>query len=299
MDRDYGSYLQFLAKEYNSLYIGKDSKDFYIDVSGYFASSSSIDINRNMLNEINNILSIRDVNIVIFDAEEDNSLILEFFNTIKAYDKEIMIFLMCGTKEYDKLFEIIPFVDAVISYPIDKHIFQKRLFTLLSRGYALNSIGRREIILKQESVSEDVMDKFFDIYEGSALFLADDLISVVKKLNSGDLSNQIFIDISKHLEDVATIFSKAKQTSSVVPIYIDLAHFLIDLNFEEIKPKDIIAFSYLGEILSDVSIYLMDMFVDRIFKDVYVFEYSLKSNIEFMKNKLLGKDEDESELEFF
>ena len=45
----------------------------------------------------------------------------------------------------------------------------------------------------------------------------------------------------------------------------------------------------------------MDMFVDRIFKDVYVFKHSLKNNIEFMQNKLKGRseDEDESELEFF
>jgi hypothetical protein len=43
----------------------------------------------------------------------------------------------------------------------------------------------------------------------------------------------------------------------------------------------------------------MDMFVDRIFKDVYIFEYSLHNNYEFMKNKLSGNSEDESELEFF
>ncbi len=44
----------------------------------------------------------------------------------------------------------------------------------------------------------------------------------------------------------------------------------------------------------------MEMFVDRIFRDVYVFQDSMQSNIEFMENKLKGKeDEDEGELDFF
>jgi len=45
----------------------------------------------------------------------------------------------------------------------------------------------------------------------------------------------------------------------------------------------------------------MDMFVDRIFRDVYLFKDSLDNNMKFMKSKLEGKseDEDESELEFF
>ncbi len=228
-------------------------------------------------------------------------MIGDFLKAVQSFDDEIMTLLMFEPKEYRKLFDVVPHVDISISYPIEEDIFQKKIFTLLSRGYALNSIGRREIILKQESVTEDSMDKFFDTYEGSALFLSDDLMDIVKNLNDGNLSQQFFVNIAQRVDEVADIFSKAEQTNSVTIIYEDLASYLRSLDLEKIEPENLSGFTYLSEILSDVSIYLMDMFVDRIFKDVYVFKHSLKNNIEFMQNKLKGRseDEDESELEFF
>ena len=301
MSKNYSSYLQFLASEYNILYIGKDSETIYDETSVYFASSSKVDVNQEILNKINSILTKRHIDIVVFDVSDNNILIADFFQAIKTFDDEIMTLLMFEPKEYKKLFDIVPFVDVSVSYPVDKDLFQKKLFTVLSRNYALNSIGRREIVLKQKNVTEDSMDKFFDTYEGSALFLADDLMEIVKNLNDGNLSQHFFINIADRVDEIANIFSKAEQTSSVTPIYEELAFYLRNLNLEEIEPQNLSGFTYLSEILSDVSLYLMDMFVDRIFKDVYVFEHSLQSNIEFMKNSLSGKseDEDDSELEFF
>jgi len=131
--------------------------------------------------------------------------------------------------------------------------------------------------------------------------LADDLMDIVKNLNDGNLSHQFFANIADKLDEVATIFSKAEQTQSVTPIYENIASYLRNMRLEEIEPQNLSAFNYLSEILSDVSIYLMDMFVDRIFKDVYLFKDSLDNNMKFMKSKLEGKSEDEdySELEFF
>ncbi len=301
MSKDYGKYLQFLASEYNILYVGKDSQEIYDETSEYFLSASKVDINAQILDKIDTILTKRHVNVVVFDAQDNNPLIGDFFKAINSFSKDIMTLLMFEPKEYKKLFDIVPYVDMNISYPIEKERFQKKLFTLLSRSYALNSIGRREIILKQGSVSEDSIDKFFDTYEGSAMFLADDLMDVVKNLNDGNLSHQFFANIADKLDEVASIFSKAQQTQSVTPVYEDIASYLRSMKFEEIEPQNLAAFNYLSEILSDVSIYLMDMFVDRIFKDVYIFKDSLDNNMQFMKSKLEGKseDEDDSELDFF
>ena len=301
MSKDYSNYLQFLASEYNILYIGKNSKIIYDSISGYFASSSKIDLNEEMLEKIHSVLTKNHINIVIFDVQENNPLVNDFFQAVKAFNDEVMTLLIFEPKEYTTLFEIVPFVDINVTYPIEQKLFHKKLFTLLSRPYTLNSIGRREIILKQENVTEDSTEKFFDTYEGSALFLADELMDIVKNLNDGNLSHQFFINIAKRLDAVGDIFSKAQQMNSVVTIYKNLASYLRSLDLENIEPINLSGFTYLSEILSDVSIYLMDMFVDRIFKDVYVFEHSLQNNIEFMENTFAGKneDEDESELEFF
>jgi len=299
MSKDYSNYLQFLASEYNILYIGKNSKIIYDSISGYFASSSKIDLNEEMLEKIHSVLTKNHINIVIFDVQENNPLVNDFFQAVKAFNDEVMTLLIFEPKEYTTLFEIVPFVDINVTYPIEQKLFHKKLFTLLSRPYTLNSIGRREIILKQENVTEDSTEKFFDTYEGSALFLADELMDIVKNLNDGNLSHQFFINIAKRLDAVGDIFSKEKQMNSVVTIYKNLASYLRSLDLENIEPKNLSGFTYLSEILSDVSIYLMDMFVDRIFKDVYVFEHSLQNNIEFMEDTFAGKNEDESELEFF
>lgn len=301
MRKDYGKYLQFLASRYNILYIGRDSLKIYDEISSYFASASKIGINREILQKIDMVLTKRHIDVVVFDVQDNNPLIIDFFLAVKKFNEEIMTLLMFEPKEYKKLFDIVPFVDSNVSYPIDRAIFEKKLFTLLSSSYALNSIGRREIILKQQNVTEDSIEKFFDTYEGSALFLADELMEIVKNLNDGNLSYQFIMNIAQNIDEVADIFSNAKEMVSLSSIYEDLASYLRDIKLEAIAPQNLFGFTYLSKILSDVSVYLMDMFVDRIFKDVYIFEDSLKNNIEFMKNRLEGKseDKDKSELEFF
>ena len=73
------------------------------------------------------------------------------------------------------------------------------------------------------------------------------------------------------------------------------------MTLEAIAPASLHGFNHLSAIIEDTNANLMDMFVDRIFKDVYVFEHSLRSNIKFMENVLTPNVNlsDESELEFF
>jgi len=299
MGKDYGKYLQFLASEYNVLYIGQGPSDVCDEISTYFSTSSKIDINKEMLNKIVATLTKRHTNIVIIDVKDNDEIAQQFYEAIKLFNSEILIVLMFNPKEYHKLFEIVPLVDATVSYPIDEALFHKRLFGVLSIPYAIKSIGRRDIVLKHNNVVESSMDEFFDIYEGSSLFISDELLSMSKELASGNLSYDFFTHIADKVNEVANIFSKNDKTSSVSEVFEELSIYLSKLNLEEIEPSNLKAFDYLCDILNDVSVYLLDMFVDRIFKDVYVFSESLKSNIDFMKNTLDGIDQDDGELDFF
>jgi len=299
MHKAYGKYLQFLAADYNILYIGKGASDIYNEISEYFAKASKIDMNEEMLEKISLTISKNQTNIVILDVDKNDLLAIEFFKTLKEYHTEVLIVLLFEPQEYSKLLEIMPFVDASLSYPINNELFHQRIFGVLSIPYTIKSIGRRDLVLKQDNTSEDSMDEFFDIYEGSSLFISDDLLSMVNDLNAGNLSHEFFLDIATKLKEVSDIFTKTEKTNSVSEVFLDLAHYLEKLKLDEIEPANLKAFDYLSNILNDVSIYLLDMFVDRIFKDVYVFEHSLQSNIEFMENALKGVDEDEGELDFF
>jgi hypothetical protein len=299
MSKEYINYLQFLAADYNVLYIGKDRDKYFDEIASYFMTSSRIDVNEEILGKITSILTKRHINLVIIDVENNDELASGFFEAVKDFNEELLVMLMFNPKEYKKLFEVVPLVDTAVTYPIVKKVFYKRLFTILSAPYAMNSIGRRKIVLKQENVKEESMEQFFDTYEGSSLFVSDDLVDMVNSLNAGNISHDFFANIADNIDKVADIFSKTEETEHVTIIYEKLAQYLRELDLNEVKPENLKGFSYLSAIISDVSVYLLDMFVDRIFKDVYVFEHSLQSNIEFMKDTLEGKNKDAGEIDFF
>ena len=73
------------------------------------------------------------------------------------------------------------------------------------------------------------------------------------------------------------------------------------LNIETIEIENLEGFEYLSRIIEDISTYLFEYFVSRVFVDVYLFEDSLKNSIQFMKDRLRTKDtsNDASELSFF
>ena len=301
MKKEYKTYIQFLAAEYNVLYLGDEIHELYTQIEPYFNTTLKMDLNESVFPKLSSFLNKQQINIVIINAKEKPSLADKFFQQVKAYDDEILTLLLFDPKEYEKLAQTIALVDTIVCYPIMQELFYKRLFSILSTPYAIKSIGRREIVLKQQTnVSQDSIEKFFDTYEGSSLFIADELAEMVTQLNSGELSKELFEQIAQKIDEVADIFAQSQETKAVTPVYHELAAYLRNLQLGSIQPEQLKAFTYLAEILSDVSVYLLDMFVDRIFKDVYIFEHSLQNNIIFMKNSLEGKeDEDESELDFF
>jgi len=299
MGKDYKNYLRFLAAEYNVLYIGEYSEQSFDEVLKFFKSSGKKNLNELELDNISLTLSKYDINLVIIDAKDNDRVTNDFYKAIRIYNEDIPIMLIFNPKKYKKLFEIVPLVDITVSRPMNTKLFYKRLFTVLSAPYTVKSISRRDMVLKQENVKEEDIEEFFDTYQGSSIFISDDLADMVESLNNGELSKKLFKRIAKKLDEISDIFLKSKETSSVSPIYKELSTFLTEIDLNKIEPQNLKGFDYLSEILNDVSVYLLDMFVDRIFKDVYVFEHSLKSNIKFMENTILGNNEDEGELDFF
>ncbi len=300
MSKKYNYYIKFLAIKNNILYISKNKHKIFDLIESYFLTASYVDLNRNILNTINLTLTKRSINFVIIDVEDNDELAIEFYKAIRTYNDEVPIMLMFNPKKYQKLFDIIPNVDMTISYPINNDIFFKRLFTLLSISHISSLIGKRELTPNRETKRENPLDAFLDTYEGSALFISDILQSRIKSLNSGELTAELLEEMAENIEAIADIFSKTSQTESVEPIFLDLANYLENIKLENISVESLKGFDYLSEILDEISKYLIDMFVERIFNDVYVFEHSLQNNIIFMKNKLDNKiEEDKDDLEFF
>jgi len=190
--------------------------------------------------------------------------------------------------------------DNIIFDTFSEEKLKGKLAEMLSVFYTILSIGRRDISLKSGLSNIDDLGDFLDMYEGSSLFIVDELIELNQQLKDGELSKDLLDEIAKKSFETADIFYKNKQLKEVSPIFNNLGNFLNDLDLSTLEPSSLKAFDYLILLIDDLNKNLMDIFVDRIFQDVHLFEYSLENNIEFMKLNLYPTDnEDTSELDFF
>ena len=75
---------------------------------------------------------------------------------------------------------------------------------------------------------------------------------------------------------------------------------MTQLDLSSISAENYDAFDYLTTIVEDITIYLDELFVYKLFKDVHVFEDSLENNIKYFEDSLCNKvEEDDDNLEFF
>lgn len=299
MSRDYLKYVKFLAGKYSVLYIGDDSS-FLDDELSSLSTFLQVDANDSVLDELEGILLVSEIRVVIINIFADVAKTEEIFKRVKEYDENLYVMVIFDLELSRELYELLPFVDSIVTYPINKAIFYEKLFSLLSICYSLDAISRRDIVLKSKNATELDEESFYDLYAGSVMFIVNDLSDIIISLDSGEMSKQFLVSISDRLEEVVDIFSKSSKTESIVPIFKELIFFLKELELEKIEPKNLKGFSYLSNILNDINIYLSDIFIDRILKNVYIFEHSLQDNIEFMKNTFYPSEvRTKSELEFF
>jgi len=299
MSRDYLKYVKFLAGKYSVLYIGDDSS-FLDDELSSLSTFLQVDANDSVLDELEGILLVSEIRVVIINIFADVAKTEEIFKRVKEYDENLYVMVIFDLELSRELYELLPFVDSIVTYPVNKAIFYEKLFSLLSICYSLDAISRRDIVLKSKNATELDEESFYDLYAGSVMFIVNDLSDIITSLDSGEMSKQFLVSISDRLEEVVDIFSKSSKTESIVPIFKELIFFLKELELEKIEPKNLKGFSYLSNILNDINIYLSDIFIDRILKNVYIFEHSLQDNIEFMKNTFYPSEvRTKSELEFF
>ena len=298
--KQYSHYLPFLAQNYTILFLSNKSNAAYDEAKTFFASG----IQRNMQNsELENIaitLMSNKIDIVLLDATEDIAQARKFYDAIHAYNDRIVIISMIHHEIQSDTADIIRISDAVLFENCSYEELKGKLVQILSVFYTIISIGRREVNLKSGSSDVTMLVDFLDFYQGSSLFIVDELIELNQRLKAGELSKELLSEIGGKILDISEIFSKHTLFVRVAPTFKDLGNFLNKLDFSAIQPNGLKAFDYLSEIIDDLNKNMMDIFVDRIFQDVHVFEDSLQNNIEFMKSNLFSTvDDDESELDFF
>ena len=238
---------------------------------------------------------------MILDFTDNEELALYFYDKLLTSKLKLLILPIVRKDFSTKMVSIVDDAESILFEDFSVESLKNRLSTLLSLFYMVKSIGRRELKIDSGSLEMSMsLDEFFDTYEGSSLFIVDELVSLNKLLRSGAVNLWVVEKIAHKLLEIAEIFEKNREIKDLAPIFQRLGIYLDELNVLAIEPEGLAAFDYLCAIIDDTNSYIMDMFVDRVFKDVYIVEHSLENNIEFMKNALESKtDETEGDLEFF
>jgi len=298
--KNHSNYLKFLAQGYNTLLLSSSHYDEYDAVLGYFDASIQRKLSEEELENLTLTIMNNYIDIVILDFINNYDMALKFYETIKNYESRITIIGLFPNNCTNNMLAFMEEVDAILFEGFNVYQLKDKLFVQLSLFYTIKSIGRRDIKIDSGSQEMEMnLDEFFDMYEGSSLFIVDELVTFSKSLRSGDLNPQLIEKISQKLMEISDIFAKNSEISDIASIFKDLSIYLKELDLSTIKPESLYAFDYICAILDDTSSYIMDMFVDRVFKDTYIVKHSLENNIAYVKNILASHEEDSSELEFF
>lgn len=293
-------YLQLLADDKNLIIYSNDSINAYAEIFDKFHTFTTMTISDYTINNISSTLIENRIDIVIvFDcanAQKNKQLI----TNIKAYNSNIDI-IFIAKQISPELTQDLNGVDSVLFSPVSLDHLWRACFGVLSSLYTLKNIANTEksITKIQKPINKDDFEEFLDTWEGKIMFLSQDIDELVSKLDSGELSNELILECAKKIDEVEEIFRTRSYTKKIAPIFSEFSGYLKFLKVEAIDSKNIEGFEYLARIMEDINVYIVEYFVDRIFKDVYVFQDSLLSNINFMENKLVGSTEDNSELHFF
>ncbi len=302
--KQHSHYLKFLAKGHNSLLISEHSFKQIQEINKLLDLSIQRALNQDELDNLTFTLMQNNIDIVIIDFTQDIFMAKKFQATIRKYNDRIIVIGILKKETITEVIDILDTLDNILFEDFTVEKLKDKLFVNLSIFYAIKAVGIRDMKIDSgNSIISDDLDMFFDTYEGSLLFIVDELVELNRSLKAGELSAKILSQVADKMQELAIIFSKNENISNVTNIFEDFAKYLLSLDLSQVQPSSLYAFDYICAIIDDTNTYMMEMFVDRVFRDVYIFQHSFENNLKFMKDALASNDEDEdeddSELEFF
>ena len=272
------------------LIVGKLESHIKEIFNKYFTNIEYLDITEETKNILNQNL-YEQYNIIIFSPEDKEIFPFIPNNAIVILNDT----LYCDFKDYNNK------VFATLVLPAKEIEILNKIFALLSINEANIIIKAKEKLVKkyEKEQSSHNIDQFLDQYSGNMMFINDDLNENLEKLKNLELSKDIFKNIATALFQLADIFEKENKLNTVSIILLNFGEFLKNLELESIEPSNYSAFDLLTTIIEDLTIYIDELFIYKILKEVHIFEDSMANNINYFEEKLLGKEDDSEDLEFF
>lgn len=289
--------LNLLTINTKLLIIGNISEELNIVVNKYFKNIENLDFTNDTFNILNENY-FEQFNIVLFVFDEDSfSLYKQNYNTVPKNSISII------SKEI--YFDYWPYINygySTLINVVDEDTFLLKLFGLLSIDETNKLLQSKVKVFnkyKDDDINDDI-DTFLEKHIGEIMFINDELNESLNRLKELEISKDIFSNISSNLVKLSNIMKTNNKLMHLSNIFYEFSMFIDNLDLASIKPSAYSAFDYLTNIIEDLTIYIDELFVYRIFKDVRVFEDSMANNIVYFETKLNGTSSEENDnLEFF
>lgn len=282
----------------NILIVGQLEEKLKLMIDNYLKNKEYLDFTDDSIDILNSALYGKfDVIIFVLDKKSyelfDKNMILIPENAIFIINEEV--YLNFKSK--------INLIYSLLINPISEELLLNKIYGLLTIKETNNLFKTKEKIVNkyQNSIVNSDIDNFLDLYSGNIMFINDDLNEKLVLLKDFEISKELFSKIILNLIQLADILNENKNLEHLSNLFFEFSKFLDSIDLQQINPSKYESFDYLTNIIEDITLYLDELFVYRLFKDSKIFEDSLENNIEYFKAKLLedNKKDDIDNLEFF
>lgn len=290
--------IHLLSASSKLLVVGTLSKELEEIVDKYFTHKAYLNLNNDSLDNLNESY-YKEFNIILFAFTKSD------FNLYSKRFKKLPHKTICVIEE-EIFIDFKSFLNSSFSTlinPFEEEVFLEKVFALLAIEEVENILKRKEKVVNRfvDDDTNNEVDEFLDKYSGKIMFINDDLNESLERLKDLDVSEENFKKISLSLVNLSNVMKMNKNLLSLSTLFLEFSQFLNSLVLQDIEPSRYSAFDYLTKIIEDLTIYIDELFVYKLFKDVGIFEDSMSNNILYLEAQLFGLEEDDSNdnLEFF
>jgi hypothetical protein len=284
-------YFPHVVKDVNILILGDDDLGEYDVVFEQFHKKLFQEITPHNVENLNSFVLENNIKMIILNTKENRS---EIATTLKQtmLTQDVRIGICCNLENSIMNETVINMSDVIFTKASTADELLSKIYNIL---YVVSEVTHIEEKPTAKSAYKDA-------FEVDVMILSEELHKLSDRIDGGDISDEVFDALHKHISKVAQIVNGYMMSSDTIKKFIQLFDkFLQTFDKNKVSVENIEGFDYLARLVEDIAVFLEKYFVEKKFDDIYVVEDSLRNSFEFMRDKFAGKkaSDDKSDLEFF
>lgn len=280
---------KYIAKDKNLLLYGDNNLEHLDNVFNMFRNTLTQEATSFTVKNLNTTISQNSIDVIIINASDYNDEIYETLLDVIEYE-ELCIFL-CQSNNNPISDELINISNSTFTKKIDLELLSHKLY-----------LSMQNRIINIDTSKNNMQETYVDSFEIEIIFIRDELFFISKKIDDGDISENIFLRIKQSINRINRIFENYIIYSKKIKNSMKYFSIMLDkINFEKASLENIQSFDYLSRIIEDIAVFLDNYFINRNFVDLYIIEDSMENSLKFLKTSFEEKNKhtDGSSLEFF